>query len=101
MDKGISEGGTPWQHIRDIFLKYDFNFSFGIDPQELLYASRKHMHLEISPEQANAIIKYYDIDKKGEIYYNKIVDDVCVGVKPILYFTELTETDIKEEKDKY
>jgi hypothetical protein len=94
------EGGTPWQHIRDIFLKYDFNFSFGIDPQELLYASRKHMHLEISPEQAKAIIKYYDIDKKGEIYYNKIVDDVCVGVKPILYFTELTETDIKEEKDK-
>jgi Ca2+-binding EF-hand superfamily protein len=94
------EGGTPWQHIRDIFLKYDFNRSFGIDPQELLYASRKHMYLDISPEQAKAIIKYYDIDKKGEIYYNKIVDDVCVGVKPILYFTELTENDIKEEKEK-
>ena len=94
------EGGTPWQHIRDIFLKHDFNFSFGIDPQELLYASRKHMYLDISPEQANAIIKYYDIDKKGEIYYNKIVDDVCIGVKPILAFTELTEKEIKEEKDK-
>lgn len=84
------QGGTPYQHIRFMFTFYDFDYSNGLDPKELVAACRRRMKLVITEDQAKQIVEYYDRKGLGQIYYEKFLEDVCQDVKPILTFTELT-----------
>jgi len=91
-------GGTPHQHIRYLFQFYDYDYSHGLEPRELLSACRRKMKLAITIEQAQEIVDYYDRKGIGEIHPEKFVEDVCIDVKPILTFTELTSRGIEQSK---
>lgn len=87
-------GGTPHQHIRHLFQFYDYDYSNGLNPEELLTACRRKMNLSCTLEQAREIVDYYDRRNQGEIAPEKFIEDVCQDVKPILHFTELTPRSI-------
>jgi Ca2+-binding EF-hand superfamily protein len=91
-------GGTPYQHIHDLFAFYDFDFSGGLDFNELINACRKKMRFVITEDQARQIVTYYDRKKIGEICYNAFMKDVCSDVKPILSFTDLSPREIAASK---
>mmetsp|Transcript_11281 Transcript_11281/g.25089 ORF Transcript_11281/g.25089 Transcript_11281/m.25089 type:complete len:666 (-) Transcript_11281:152-2149(-) len=93
-----NNGGTPFQHIRHLFQFYDFDYSNGLEPKELLLACRRKMQLAITLEQAQQIVDYYDRKGVGEISPEKFIEDVCIDVKPILTFVELTPRSIAASK---
>lgn len=91
-------GGTPFQHIQHLFQFYDYDYSHGLQPQELVLACRRKMKLLITHEQAKEIVDYYDRKSVGEIVPEKFIQDVCIDVKPILSFTELSPRSIEASK---
>jgi Ca2+-binding EF-hand superfamily protein len=93
-----NEGGTPHQHIRYLFSFYDYDYSNGLDPKELVIAAKREMNLAVSEEQARAIVSYYDKNRSGQMTYEKFVKEVCSDVKPILHFTELSKEEIEQKK---
>jgi Ca2+-binding EF-hand superfamily protein len=93
-----NQGGTPFQHIRFLFQFYDYDYSNGLDHEELILACRRKMNLVINEEQAKQIVDYYDRKGQNQISYEKFLEDVCVDVKPILTFTELTPRRIDAAK---
>lgn len=95
-----NEGGTPFEHVRNIFTKFDFSYSNGLDASQLRTAAFKMMKLTMTEKQAKEIIEYYDRKKIGRMTYTRFVVDVCQGVKSILTFTELTPEVIEQQKQK-
>jgi Ca2+-binding EF-hand superfamily protein len=93
-----NEGGTPFEHVRNIFTKYDFSYQNGLDKSQLRIAAHKMMKLTMTEKQAEDIIKYYDRKHLGRMSYTRFVVDVCKGVKSILTFTELTPEVIEKQK---
>jgi Ca2+-binding EF-hand superfamily protein len=93
-----TQGGTPYQHIRFLFQFYDYDYSNGLDAVEIQMAAKRKMKLIISQEQAQEIVDYYDRKQCGQINYEKFLEDVCVDVKPILAFTELSPRRIAATK---
>jgi Ca2+-binding EF-hand superfamily protein len=91
-------GGTPYQHIQHLFQFYDYDYSHGLEPKELVLACRRKMKLQITLEQAKEIVDYYDRKGVGEIVPEKFIEDVCIDVKPILTFTELSPRSIAAAK---
>lgn len=91
-------GGTPFQHIQHLFQFYDYDYSHGLEPRELVVACRRKMKLQITLEQAKEIVDYYDRKGVGEIVPEKFIEDVCIDVKPILTFTELSPRSIAAAK---
>lgn len=91
-------GGTPYQHIQHLFQFYDYDYSHGLEPRELVLACRRKMKLQITLEQAQEIVDYYDRKGVGEIVPEKFIEDVCIDVKPILTFTELSPRSIAASK---
>jgi Ca2+-binding EF-hand superfamily protein len=91
-------GGTPFQHIQHLFQFYDYDYSHGLLPKELVLACRRKMKLAITLDQAQEIVDYYDRKGKGEIVPEKFIEDVCIDVKPILSFTELSPRSIAASK---
>lgn len=84
------DGGTPHQHIRYLFTFYDYDYSNGLDPKELMTACYRRMNMTCTYEQAKEIVEYYDRKNRGEISPDKFIEDVCQDVKPILSYTEIT-----------
>ena len=93
-----NEGGTPFQHIQHLFQFYDYDYSHGLEPKELVLACRRKMKLQITLDQAQEIVDYYDRKGVGEIVPEKFIEDVCIDVKPILTFTELSPRSIAASK---
>ena len=91
-------GGTPFQHIQHLFQFYDYDYSNGLLPKELVLACRRKMKLQITLDQAQEIVDYYDRKGVGEIVPEKFIADVCIDVKPILTFTELSPRSIAASK---
>jgi len=91
-------GGTPVEHIRFLFKFYDFDYSGGLYAEEIIIAAKRSIKLKISKEQANQIVKYYDRKNLSQIHYETFLADVCVHVKPVLTFTELTPRRIENAK---
>jgi Ca2+-binding EF-hand superfamily protein len=93
-----TDGGTPQQHIRFLFSFYDYDYSNGLDPKELVIASKREMNLTITENQAKQIVAYYDRKKTGQMTYEKFVVEVVADLKPILHFAELTKEEIENKK---
>jgi Ca2+-binding EF-hand superfamily protein len=87
-----SEGGTPEQHVRWLFTFFDYNFSGGLNVDDLMRASKRKLKFKMSRDQAVEIVKYYDRKFNGDIDYHALLNDVCADVKPIMQFSELTFT---------
>ena len=91
-------GGTPDEHIRFLFKFYDFDYSSGLYADELMIAARRSIKLKMTDAQAREIVKYYDRKGLGQIHYESFLADVCIHVKPVLTFTELTPRRIEAAK---
>lgn len=85
-----AEGGTPHQHVRDLFNHFDYSQSHGLKPDELQLAATKKMKLNLTLEQAGEIVKFYDRRREGQMRYEEYLKDVTKGTKPILAFNEIT-----------
>jgi Ca2+-binding EF-hand superfamily protein len=93
-----ANGGTPFSHLHRIFEKFDFDFSSGLSAEELIYASKRHMKMAMSMEDARVIVRYYDRKQTGDIYLKYFLDDLAAGFPSILHFHELTQDEIREKK---
>lgn len=85
-----AEGGTPHQHVRDLFNQFDYSQSHGLKPEELQLAATKKMKLNLSLEHAAEIVKFYDRRRERQMPYEEYLKDVTKGTKPILAFNEIT-----------
>lgn len=92
------QGGTPFQHIRHLFSFYDYDYSNGLNPKELVVACRRTMKLHINEDQARQIVDYYDRRQSGEIQQEKFLEDVCADVLPLFSFVESSPTEIEKRK---
>lgn len=93
-------GGTPVEHVRAVFEYYDTDLTSGLGHDQLLRAARQGLKLNMSPDQATTILRYYDRHYRNEVNYNTFVTDVCTKVKSILQFTELSARTIRAGKRK-
>ena len=91
------EGGTPYYHIRNLFQFYDYDYSNGLNAQELVIATKKGMKLTINERQAAEIVAYYDLTGNGDMQYQDFLSDVATFVKPVLHFVDVTP----EERQAY
>jgi Ca2+-binding EF-hand superfamily protein len=96
----IVVGGTPQEHVRVIFSKYDKDIKGGLNPAQLSLASRRTFKLQMTEKQAEEVIRYYDRKFRGFMDPSKFVDDVCRGMESYLHFTELTAEVIESEKQR-
>ena len=90
------EGGTPHYHVRELFNRFDYNQSSGLDPTELQKAAQKKMKLNMTRDQAREVVKYYDRKRIGQMSYEAFAAEIAKGTKPMLDFTEITS----EERQK-
>ena len=93
-------GGTPVEHVRAMFEYFDTDLTSGLNPNQLLRAARQGLKLNMNLEQASAIVRYYDRQYKNEVNYLTFLNDVCLKVKSILQFTELSARTISASKKK-
>jgi len=84
------EGGTPHHHVRELFNRFDYNQSNGLDEEELQTAAKKKMKLNMTRDQARDVIKFYDRKRTGQMKYDAFVLEISKGTKPMLDFTEIT-----------
>ena len=92
MQQMRAEGGTPHQHVRDLFQAFDHSQSHGLSPQELMNAANNKMKLNMNIDQAKAIVKFYDRKREGQMTYEWYLADVTKGTKSILAFNEITHS---------
>jgi Ca2+-binding EF-hand superfamily protein len=91
-----AEGGTPHQHVRDLFHQFDYSQSSGLRPNELVLAATKKMKVKLDLDQAEQIVKFYDRKREGFMPYEHYLNDVTKGTKPILSFNEITAEERKK-----
>lgn len=84
------EGGTPYYHIRNLFQFYDYDYSNGLNVDELMIATKKGMKLTITRPAAEEIVRYYDFTGNGDMQYQEFLADVATFVKPVLHFVDIT-----------
>jgi Ca2+-binding EF-hand superfamily protein len=84
------EGGTELSHLRYAFLMFDHDYSSALDVDELLLSMHRNMGLVISPEQAAAVVRFYDRKKTGQMSYQLLLEDVLRGQPLMLQHPEIT-----------
>ena len=87
-------GGTPHSHIRKIFLGFDFDYSCRLNANELHHASRRMMKLDMSMEDCQAVVSFYDRGNTGEMSYHELLHDVTDGMRSFLSFVEHTPEEL-------
>jgi len=68
MKKLVLEGGTPYSHVRNAFIKFDWNYSNALEADELLRVAKFSMGLSMTHEQAVQVIKFPKV--QGNFYIN-------------------------------
>ena len=97
-EKMVTEGGTPYSHVRHCFLMFDWNYSNALDPDELEKACRLNLNLSVTMEEAEEIVAYYDRKKTGEMEYMLLLKDLTADVKPLISFEIKTKEQIEQER---
>ena len=93
-----NSGGTPYSHVRKIFMAHDFDYSGKINADVLLYASKKVLKLNLTLKDAQDICDFYDRKSQGVIDYHLIINDVAHGITSVLAYVENTPRTIAESK---
>lgn len=99
-EKMRNEGGTMYYHARKIFQRFDYDYSGGLSPEELCIAARHDLGLNMTQEDANDIVAYYDRRKTGEMKHALFIADVCEGLTSILSFAMTTKEAVLENRRK-
>lgn len=98
--KMVVEGGTELSHLRNSFLMFDFDYSNALDKDELIKAMHKNMGLVITPEQAEAVVKYYDRTNNGQMSYSLLLKDVLKGQPMLLQMNIDTVRTVQKRDEK-
>jgi Ca2+-binding EF-hand superfamily protein len=85
-----NEGGTPYSVCHDLFQKYDYDYSNGLNPQELQTACVRSMKMTISLDQAAEIVKFYDKRRNNELEFDFFFPHISHGTQPLLHFVVKT-----------
>jgi Ca2+-binding EF-hand superfamily protein len=88
------EGGTELSHLRHAFLMFDHDYSNALDSNELILSMHRNMGLTVSPEQAAAVVRFYDRKKNGQMSYQILLEDIMKGQPLMLQHPELTSRTI-------
>lgn len=89
-EKMRTEGGTELSHLRHAFLMFDQDYSSALDVKELLASMHRNMGLVITREQAEAVVRFYDRKKNGQMSYQLLLEDVIRGQPLLLQHPEIT-----------
>jgi Ca2+-binding EF-hand superfamily protein len=98
--KMVVEGGTELSHLRHSFLMFDFDYSNALSKDELIKAMYKNMNLVITPEQAQAVVNYYDRTNTGEMSYFLLLQDVLKGQPMLLQVNIDTVRTVKRRDER-
>lgn len=93
------EGGTELSHLRHAFLMFDHDYSSALDVEELTLAMHRNLGLTITPQQAIAVVNYYDRKKTGQMSYQLLLEDVLRGQPLMLQHPELTSRTIAQKRN--
>jgi Ca2+-binding EF-hand superfamily protein len=97
-EKMRTEGGTELSHLRYAFLMFDHDYSSALDVNELLLSMHRNMGLVISPEQATAVVRFYDRKKTGQMSYQLLLEDVLKGQPMMLQHPEITSRTLSKTR---
>jgi Ca2+-binding EF-hand superfamily protein len=98
--KMVVEGGTELSHLRHSFLMFDFDYSNALSKDELMKAMHKNLSLVITPEQAQAVVNYYDRNHSGEMSYFLLLQDVLKGQPMLLQVNIDTVRTVKRREER-
>ena len=94
------EGGTELSHLRHAFLMFDHDYSSALDARELMSSMHRNMGLAMSQEQAEAVMRFYDRKKTGQMSYKLLLEDILRGQPLLLQHPEMTSRTLaKTRKD--
>lgn len=96
--KMVVEGGTELSHLRHSFLMFDRDYSNALDVEELSMAMHRNLGLQISDEQAAAVVAFYDRKEEGQMSYQLLLEDVMRGQPLMLQHAELTSRTLTKTK---
>lgn len=98
--KMVVEGGTELSHLRHSFLMFDFDYSNALSKDELIKSMYKNMGLVITPDQAQAVVNYYDRTNTGEMSYYLLLQDVLKGQPMLLQVNIDTVRTVKRRDER-
>eukprot|EP00341_Mesodinium_pulex_P001001 CAMPEP_0116972228 /NCGR_PEP_ID=MMETSP0467-20121206/53710_1 /TAXON_ID=283647 /ORGANISM="Mesodinium pulex, Strain SPMC105" /LENGTH=115 /DNA_ID=CAMNT_0004663665 /DNA_START=21 /DNA_END=365 /DNA_ORIENTATION=- len=94
----VVEGGTELSHLRYSFLMFDHDYSNALDTEELSKSMHCNLGLQISEEQAAAVVAFYDRKNEGQMSYQLLLEDVMRGQPLMLQHAELTSRTLARTK---
>jgi Ca2+-binding EF-hand superfamily protein len=75
-DKVNYEGGTIVQWLKEAFIYWDRNYTQRISDWRVIQGVAKRLHVVISKEDCEAIIRNYDMWGTGEMHYLELLKDM-------------------------
>lgn len=75
-DKVNYEGGTIVQWLKEAFIYWDRNYTKRISDWRVLQGVAKRLHITISQDDCEAIIRCYDMYNTGEMHYDELLKDM-------------------------
>jgi len=94
-----NEGGTELSHLRHSFLMFDHDYSNALDENELMMSMHRNLGLQITPEQAAAVVRFYDRKQIGAMSYQLLLEDVMRGQPLMLQHAELTSRTLSKTRE--
>ena len=98
--KMVVEGGTELSHLRHSFLMFDHDYSNALSKDELTQAMYKNLQLVITPDQAQAVVNYYDRNHTDEMSYFLLLQDVLKGQPMLLQVNIDTVRTVQRRKER-
>lgn len=93
-----NEGGTPYSHLRNCFLRYDSSYASALSAEDLKRAMILVMGLNMTKENCDQIVKHYDRKGQGALDYKLLLADVCKGMPDFMTHKELTTEDVMKAR---
>eukprot|EP01035_Chromulina_nebulosa_P025932 gene25932-33899_t len=84
------DGGTPYSVCHDLMKTYDYDYSNGFNAKELQTLCIKAIKIQITLQQAQEIVNFYDLRKNGQMELDKFYPHISIGSQPLLHHVEKT-----------
>ena len=77
-DKVNYQGGTIVQWLKEAFIYWDRNYTKRISDWHVIQGVAKRLHITLSEEDCQSIIRNYDMWGTGEMHYMELLKDMAV-----------------------